>query len=112
MHSPYAQCGLVLLGVDLEKVVSMGFKGMVVGWVVPPLQIIFMWLIGTRVLKLDNKVMVMVLAIGASVCGCSAMAAAAPALNMKKVILFSSLVTGLPRRRISCMLWRLVRPLA
>jgi uncharacterized membrane protein YadS len=78
---------LVLLGVDLEKVVSMGFKGMVVGWVVPPLQIIFMWLIGTRVLKMDNKVMVMVLAIGASVCGCSAMAAAAPALNMKKVFL-------------------------
>lgn len=52
-----------------------------------------MWLIGTRVLKLENKKMILVLAVGSAVCGCSAMAALAPSLKFPKVRTFCAVLS-------------------
>ena len=82
----YIKTGLVLLGAEIlfGKILSIGIPGLMVAWIVTPTVIIFMWLFGTRVLKMVSKPMVMIIACATSVCGVSAAIAAAAATRAKK----------------------------
>ncbi|MFZ5943850.1 MAG: YeiH family protein [Bacillota bacterium] len=82
----YIKTGLVLMGAEVlfSNVVKFGIYGLGVAWFVTPVVIIFMWLYGTRVLKMVSKPMVIVIATATSVCGVSAAIAAAAASKAKK----------------------------
>ncbi len=82
----YIKTGLVLLGAEIlfGKILSIGVPGLLVAWVVTPVVIVFMWLFGTRVLKMVSKPLVMIIAAATSVCGVSAAIAVAAASRAKK----------------------------
>jgi len=82
----YIKTGLVLLGAEIlfGKILSLGPPGLLVAWVVTPVVIVFMWLFGTRVLKMVSKPLVMIIAAATSVCGVSAAIAVAGASRAKK----------------------------
>jgi uncharacterized membrane protein YadS len=82
----YIKTGLVLMGAEVlfSNVIKFGIYGLGVAWFVTPIVIIFMWLYGTRVLKMVSKPMVIVIATATSVCGVSAAIAAAAASKAKK----------------------------
>ncbi|SMB85022.1 Uncharacterized membrane protein YadS [Desulfonispora thiosulfatigenes DSM 11270] len=82
----YIKTGLVLLGAEIlfSNIVSFGMYGLGIAWFVTPVVVIFMWLFGTKVLKMVSKPMVMVIAAATSVCGVSAAIAAAAASKAKK----------------------------
>ena len=82
----YIKAGLVLLGAEIlfGKIVSIGVPGLMVAWIVTPTVIIFMWFLGTRVLKMVSKPLVMIIAAATSVCGVSAAIAVAGATRAKK----------------------------
>jgi len=82
----YIKAGLVLLGAEIlfGKILSIGVPGLMVAWIVTPTVIIFMWLFGTRVLKIVSKPLVMIIAAATSVCGVSAAIAVAAASRAKK----------------------------
>ncbi|MFZ5943849.1 MAG: YeiH family protein [Bacillota bacterium] len=82
----YIKTGLVLMGAEVlfSNVVKFGVYGLGIAWFVTPVVIIFMWLYGTRVLKMVSKPMVIVIATATSVCGVSAAIAAAAASKAKK----------------------------
>ena len=50
--------GLVLLGAEIlfGKILSIGIPGLMVAWLVTPTVIVFMWLYGTRILKMVSKI--------------------------------------------------------
>lgn len=82
----YIKAGLVLLGAEIlfGKILSIGVPGLMVAWIVTPTVIIFMWLYGTRILKLASKPLVMIIAAATSVCGVSAAIAVAAAARARK----------------------------
>lgn len=82
----YIKAGLVLLGAEIlfGKILSIGVPGLMVAWIVTPTVIFFMWLYGTRVLKIVSKPLVMIIAAATSVCGVSAAIAVAAASRAKK----------------------------
>lgn len=82
----YIKTGLVLLGAEIlfSNIVKFGAYGLGIAWLVTPIVVIFMWLFGTRVLKMISKPMVIVIATATSVCGVSAAIAAAAASKAKK----------------------------
>jgi len=82
----YIKTGLVLMGGEVlfSNVVKFGIYGLGIAWGVTPIVIIFMWLYGTRILKMVSKPMVIVIATATSVCGVSAAIAAAAASKAKK----------------------------
>ena len=82
----YIKTGLVLLGAEIlfGNVLSLGVPGLFVAWLVTPTVIIFMYLFGTRVLKIASPSLVIVIAAATSVCGVSAAIAAAAAARAKK----------------------------
>jgi uncharacterized integral membrane protein (TIGR00698 family) len=82
----YIKTGLVLLGAEIlfGKILSLGAPGLMVAWIVTPTVIFFMWLFGTRVLKMRSKCLVIIIAAATSVCGVSAAIAAAGASRAKK----------------------------
>ncbi len=82
----YIKTGLVLLGAEIlfAKILSIGVPGLLVAWVVTPIVIVFMWLFGTRILKMASKPLVMIIAAATSVCGVSAAIAVAAATRAKK----------------------------
>lgn len=41
-----------------SNIVNFGLYGLGIAWIVTPLVILFMWFFGTRVLKMDNKPLV------------------------------------------------------
>ncbi|MCP4684218.1 MAG: putative sulfate exporter family transporter, partial [bacterium] len=55
-----------------------------VAWIVTPVVVIFMWLFGTKKLKMKNKKLVMIIAAATSVCGVSAAIATAASCRAKK----------------------------
>ena len=77
--------GLVLLGGEIlfSKMAALGLPALIVAWVVTPIVILFMYYFGTRVLKLDEKLSVVV-ATATSVCGVSAAIASSAACGAKK----------------------------
>jgi uncharacterized integral membrane protein (TIGR00698 family) len=82
----YIKAGLVLLGAEIlfGKILSIGVPGLMVAWIVTPTVIFFMWLYGTRILKMASKPLVMIIAAATSVCGVSAAIAVAAATRAKK----------------------------
>jgi uncharacterized integral membrane protein (TIGR00698 family) len=82
----FIKTGLVLLGAEIlfNKIVNLGGKGLFVAWMVTPTVIIFMYIFGTRLLKMTQKALVMIIAAATSVCGVSAAIATAAACKAKK----------------------------
>jgi uncharacterized integral membrane protein (TIGR00698 family) len=82
----FIKIGLVLMGAEIlfQRMLALGGPGLVVAWVVTPTVIVAMWLLGTRVLRMRSKALVMVIACATSVCGVSAAIAAAAACRAKK----------------------------
>lgn len=82
----YIKVGLVLMGatVMFSNIKKFGLYGLGIAWLVTPTVIIFMWLFGTKFLKINNKPMVMTIAAATSVCGTSAAIATAAACKAKK----------------------------
>ena len=67
-----------------SNIVNFGLYGLGIAWIVTPMVILFMWFFGTRVLKMDNKPLVITLATATSVCGTSAAIATGAAARAKK----------------------------
>jgi uncharacterized integral membrane protein (TIGR00698 family) len=82
----YIKAGLVIMGFSVlfSNIVNFGLYGLGIAWIVTPIVIIFMWLFGTKVLKIDNKPLVITLATATSVCGTSAAIATGAASKTKK----------------------------
>lgn len=82
----YIKTGLVVMGFSVlfSNIVNFGLYGLGIAWIVTPIVIIFMWYFGTRVLKIDNKPLVITLATATSVCGTSAAIASGAASKAKK----------------------------
>lgn len=82
----YIKTGLVLMGASVlfSNIQKFGLYGLGIAWMVTPIVIIFMWMLGTKVLKMKNKPMVMTIAAATSVCGTSAAIATAAACKAKK----------------------------
>jgi len=82
----YIKAGLVIMGFSVlfSNIINFGLYGLGIAWVVTPIVIIFMWFFGTRVLKIDNKPLVITLATATSVCGTSAAIASGAASKAKK----------------------------
>ena len=82
----YIKTGLVLMGASVlfSNIQKFGLYGLGIAWAVTPVVIIFMWLLGTKSVKIENKRMVMTIAAATSVCGTSAAIATAAACKAKK----------------------------
>lgn len=82
----YIKTGLVIMGAEVlfSNIAEFGIYGLGIAWLVTPVVIIFMWLFGTKFLKITNKSMVMIIACATSVCGTSAAIASAAACKGKK----------------------------
>lgn len=82
----YIKTGLVIMGAEVlfTNIQKFGLYGLGIAWVVTPIVIIFMWWLGTKKLKIQNKSLVITIAAATSVCGTSAAIAAAAACRAKK----------------------------
>lgn len=82
----YIKTGLVVMGFSVlfGNIARFGLYGLGIAWVVTPIVIIFMWWFGTKVLKIDNKPLVITVASATSVCGTSAAIATGAAAGAKK----------------------------
>ena len=82
----YIKTGLVIMGFSVlfSNIAKFGLYGLGIAWIVTPVVIIFMWWLGTKVLKIDNKPLVITMAAATSVCGTSAAIATGAASNCKK----------------------------
>ena len=82
----YIKAGLVIMGFSVlfSNIVNFGLYGLGIAWIVTPIVIIFMWFFGTRVLKIDNKPLIITLSTATSVCGTSAAIATGAASKAKK----------------------------
>ena len=67
-----------------SNIAKFGLYGLGIAWIVTPIVILFMWWLGTKVLKIDNKPLVITLASATSVCGTSAAIATGAASGAKK----------------------------
>ena len=82
----YIKTGLVIMGFSVlfSNIAKFGLYGLGIAWVVTPIVILFMWWFGTKVLKIDNKPLVITMASATSVCGTSAAIASGAASGCKK----------------------------
>ena len=82
----YIKTGLVVMGFSVlfSNIAKFGLYGLGIAWIVTPIVIIFMWWFGTKVLKMDNKPLVITMASATSVCGTSAAIATGAASKCKK----------------------------
>lgn len=82
----YIKTGLVIMGFSVlfSNIAKFGLYGLGIAWVVTPIVIIFIWYFGTRVLKMNNKPLIITLAAATSVCGTSAAIATGAAAKAKK----------------------------
>lgn len=82
----YIKTGLVIMGFSVlfSNIAKFGLYGLGIAWVVTPIVIIFMWWFGTKILKIDNKPLVITVASATSVCGTSAAIATGAAAGAKK----------------------------
>ena len=82
----YIKTGLVIMGFSVlfSNIAKFGLYGLGIAWIVTPIVIIFMWWLGTKVLKIDNKPLVITMASATSVCGTSAAIATGAAARAKK----------------------------
>lgn len=105
----FIKTGLVLLGAEVlfSKILSLGMPGLMVAWIVTPIVVVFMWIYGTRSLKMKNKHLVIIVASATSVCGVSAAIAAAAACRAKK----EDLTLGVGMTLIFTVIMMLLMPL-
>ena len=82
----YIKTGLVVMGFSVlfSNIAKFGLYGLGIAWIVTPIVIIFMWWFGTKVLKIDNKPLVITIASATSVCGKNATIATGAAAGAKK----------------------------
>ena len=82
----YIKTGLVIMGFSVlfSNIAKFGLYGLGIAWIVTPIVILFMWWLGTKILKIDNKPLVITLASATSVCGTSAAIATGAAAKCKK----------------------------
>lgn len=82
----YIKTGLVIMGFSVlfSNIAKFGLYGLGIAWVVTPIVILFMWWLGTKVLKIDNKPLVITMSAATSVCGTSAAIATGAASGCKK----------------------------
>ncbi|MCF0207149.1 MAG: putative sulfate exporter family transporter [Bacteroidales bacterium] len=82
----YIKTGLVIMGFSVlfSNIAKFGLYGLGIAWIVTPIVIIFMYWLGTKVFKMDNKPLVITLASATSVCGTSAAIATGAAAKAKK----------------------------
>ena len=82
----YIKTGLVIMGFSVlfSDIAKFGLYGLGIAWIVTPIVIIFMWWLGTKVFKIDNKPLVITVAAATSVCGTSAAIATGAAAKAKK----------------------------
>jgi len=82
----FIKTGLVLLGGEIlfSEILKLGLPGLLVAWVVTPTVILFMWVFGTKYLKMASKSLTIIIAAATSVCGVSAAIAVASACKAKK----------------------------
>lgn len=82
----YIKTGLVVMGFSVlfSNISKFGLYGLGIAWGVTPIVIIFMWWFGTKVLKIDNKPLVITIASATSVCGTSAAIATGAAAGARK----------------------------
>ena len=82
----YIKTGLVIMGFSVlfSNIAKFGLYGLGIAWIVTPIVILFMWWFGTKVLKIDNKPLVITLSAATSVCGTSAAIATGAAAKCKK----------------------------
>lgn len=82
----YIKTGLVFLGAEVlfNKILRLGGPGLFVAWLVTPTVILFMFYIGTKILKIKSKSLVIIIAAATSVCGVSAAIATCAAARGKK----------------------------
>ena len=66
----YIKTGLVIMGFSVlfSNIARFGLYGLGITWIVTPIVILFMWWLGTKVLKIDNKPLVITLSTATSVC--------------------------------------------
>lgn len=81
----YIKTGLVLLGAEIlfPRIISLGPYGLGIAWGVTPIVLYFMYLYGTKVLKMEKE-LVLPISAAASVCGVSAAIAVGAACRAKK----------------------------
>jgi len=82
----YIKTGLVIMGFSVlfSNIAKFGLYGLGIAWIVTPIVILFMWWFGTKVLKIENKPLVITVASATSVCGTSAAIATGAAAGAKK----------------------------
>ena len=82
----YIKTGLVIMGFSVlfSNIAKFGLYGLGIAWGVTPIVILFMWWFGTKVLKIDNRPLVITVASATSVCGTSAAIATGAAAGAKK----------------------------
>ena len=82
----YIKTGLVVMGFSVlfSNIAKFGLYGLGIAWIVTPIVIIFMRWLGTKVLRIDNKPLVITMASATSVCGTSAAIATGAAAGAKK----------------------------
>lgn len=82
----YIKTGLVIMGFSVlfSNIAKFGLYGLGIAWVVTPIVILFMWWLGIKILKIDNKPLVITLSSATSVCGTSAAIASGAASRAKK----------------------------
>ena len=82
----YIKTGLVIMGFSVlfSNIAKFGLCGLGIAWIVTPIVILFMWWFGTKVLKIENKPLVITVASATSVCGTSAAIATGAAAGAKK----------------------------
>ena len=82
----YIKTGLVIMGFSVlfSNIAKFGLYGLGIAWIVTPIVIIFMWWLGTKILKIDNKPLIITMAAATSVCGTSAAIATGAAARAKK----------------------------
>lgn len=93
----YIKTGLVLMGAEVlfSNIQKFGLYGLGIAWGVTPIVIIFMWVLGTKVLKIKNNPLVITIAAATSVCGTSAAIATAAASKAHKADLAYAVGTSL-----------------
>jgi len=82
----FIKTGLVLLGAEIlfNRILLLGVYGLGVAWLVTPIVFLFMFFLGTKILKINSRALVATISAATSVCGVSAAIAAGSATRAKK----------------------------
>jgi uncharacterized integral membrane protein (TIGR00698 family) len=82
----FIKTGLVLLGAEIlfNRIMVLGTYGLGVAWLVTPVVFLFMFFLGTKILKINSKALVATISAATSVCGVSAAIAAGSATRARK----------------------------